>query len=183
MYYIVAITFLLYNLLFLMLTYSYYKMYKYITILEKRINCIDDNNSTRTIYIKEDKAEGTSTFGGVTIPLVDIGTNTEGTFGWTTMLKAPLPKTPLPKAPLVVVVDVGVNDTEGTFGGGGGGGGGGGDAKGTFGVCRGYKIMLITMINNCNDDDINTLIDLYIQIISMIKNIYTKFSELYMQKN
>lgn len=140
MYYIVAITFLLYNLLFLMLTYSYYKMYKYITILEKRINCMKDNNSTRTIYIKEDKTEDTSTFGGVTIPLVDIGTSTDSGCC-----------------------------TEGTFG--------------TEGSCKGYKIMLITMINNCNDDDINTLINLYIQIISMIKNIYTKFSELYMQKN
>jgi hypothetical protein len=145
MYYIVAITFLLYNLLFLMLTYSYYKMYKYITILEKRINCMKDNNSTRTIYIKEDKAEGT-------IPLADIGTSTdsgcgtEGTFS-----------------------TEGSCCTEGTFD--------------TEGGCRGYKIMLITMINNCNDDDINTLINLYIQIISMIKNIYTKFSELYMQKN
>ena len=104
-----------------MITYSYYKMYKYITILEKRINCMEENDSTRPIYIKEDKAEGT-------ISLADIGTSTEGGF-------------------------------------------------------RGYKIMLITMINNCNDDDINTLINLYIQIISMIKNIYTKFSELYMQKN
>ena len=152
MYYIVAITFLLYNLLFLMLTYSYYKMYKYITILEKRINCMKDNNSTRTIYIKEDKAKDTSTFGGVTIPLADIGTSTdngcstEGTFN-----------------------TEGSCCTEGTFN--------------TEGSCRGYKIMLITMINNCNDDDINTLINLYIQIISMIKNIYTKFSELYMQKN
>ena len=122
-----------------MLTYSYYKMYKYITILEKRINCMEENDSTRPIYIKEDKAEGT------TRTMRNIETNTDGTFTEGTF-------------------------AEGTFGGGGSG-------------YRGYKIMLITMINNCNDDDINTLINLYIQIISMIKNIYTKFSELYMQKN
>ncbi len=132
-----------------MLTYSYYKMYKYITILEKRINCMEENDSTRTIYKKEDNAEST------TRTMRNIETNTEGTFAEGTF-------------------------AEGTFGGGGDGGGSGGGGGSGY---RGYKIMLITMINNCNDDDINTLINLYIQIISMIKNIYTKFSELYMQKN
>ena len=159
MYSIITFVFLLYNLLFLFLSYYCYKIHKYVKVLNNRIT---NYNAMMSLLVNNDgfkeicgEGNGSGRGGG-------DGSGHGGGDG----------------------SGRGRGDGSGR-GGDDGRGGGDGSGRGEDGR-RGdnYRSMLISIINNANIDDneFKVLIELYVQVIKSCKSIYAKFINIYTKK-
>jgi hypothetical protein len=161
MYSIITIVFLLYNLLFLFLSYYCYKIHKYVTVLNNRIT----NYNAMSLLVNNVDLKGQREACGGRDGCGDSG-GRDGRDGCGSCGSCG-----------------GGRDGRGDSGGRDGGGCG---SCGSCGGGRGnnYKSMLISIINNANIDDneFKVLIELYIQVIKSCKSIYAKFINIYTKK-